>query len=89
MSHVATIHHAIWFQPYMDKSTPLRAINRERGYALDHVNCSERLADRILFAYVAVAKLSLYSGVLALGVGDSMAALCGKLFGKTRWPGVY
>ena len=34
-----------------------------------------------------MAKLSLYSGVLALGVGDSMAALCGKLFGKAKWPG--
>ena len=34
-----------------------------------------------------VAKLSLYSGVLALGVGDSMAAICGKFFGKTKWPG--
>jgi dolichol kinase len=36
---------------------------------------------------LTVLKLSLYSGVLALGVGDSIAALCGKLFGKTKWPG--
>ena len=34
-----------------------------------------------------MAKLTLYSGVLSLGVGDSIAALFGKLFGKTRWPG--
>ena len=40
-----------------------------------------------LFILFPVAKLSLYSGVLALGGGDSMAALCGKLFGKTKWPG--
>ena len=33
------------------------------------------------------SKLALYSGVLALGVGDSMAAMAGKLMGKTKWPG--
>lgn len=35
-----------------------------------------------------VGKLSLYSGVLALGVGDSMAAVAGSLMGKTKWPGI-
>ena len=48
----------------------------------------ETVVNRLLFVFPAVAKLSLYSGVLALGVGDSMAALCGKLFGKTKWPGL-
>ena len=37
----------------------------------------------------AVGKLSLYSGVLALGVGDTMAAVAGSLMGKTKWPGMY
>ena len=36
----------------------------------------------------AVGKLSLYSGVLALGVGDTMAAVAGSLMGKTKWPGM-
>ena len=35
----------------------------------------------------AVGKVSLYSGVLALGVGDAMAALAGSLMGRTKWPG--
>ncbi|CAI8016208.1 Dolichol kinase, partial [Geodia barretti] len=34
-----------------------------------------------------VGKLSLYSGVLSVGVGDSMAAVAGTLMGKTLWPG--
>ncbi|BGP14302.1 dolichol kinase [Rhodosporidiobolus nylandii] len=28
-----------------------------------------------------------FTGVLVLGVGDSMASIVGKLFGRTRWPG--
>ena len=36
----------------------------------------------------AVGKLSLYSGVISLGVGDSMAAVAGSLFGKLQWPGM-
>ena len=36
---------------------------------------------------LTVGKLALYSGVLALGVGDSMAAIAGTLMGKTKWPG--
>lgn len=42
----------------------------------------------VLFYMFVVAKLSLYSGVLALGVGDSIAALSGRLFGKRKWPGM-
>lgn len=34
-----------------------------------------------------VGKLSLYSGVLSVGVGDSIAALAGSLMGRTHWPG--
>jgi len=29
----------------------------------------------------------MYAGVLALGIGDSMAAVAGKLMGRFRWPG--
>ena len=36
-----------------------------------------------------VGKLSLYSGVLSVGVGDSMAAVAGTLMGKTLWPGMF
>lgn len=35
------------------------------------------------------AKLSMYAGVLALGIGDSMAAVAGKLMGRFRWPGMH
>ncbi|KAJ3013324.1 hypothetical protein HKX48_005829 [Thoreauomyces humboldtii] len=27
------------------------------------------------------------SGMLTLGIGDTMASICGKRFGRTRWPG--
>lgn len=32
-------------------------------------------------------KLALYSGILALGVGDTMASVVGKSLGRYRWPG--
>lgn len=32
-------------------------------------------------------KLAMYSGVLALGVGDSIAAVSGTLMGRTKWSG--
>ncbi|KAL9986140.1 hypothetical protein ACROYT_G000230 [Oculina patagonica] len=32
-------------------------------------------------------KLALYSGILALGVGDTMASVVGKKLGRYRWPG--
>jgi len=32
-------------------------------------------------------KLALYSGILALGIGDTMASVVGKTFGRLRWPG--
>ncbi|GAA5891239.1 hypothetical protein JCM6882_004632 [Rhodosporidiobolus microsporus] len=28
-----------------------------------------------------------FTGVLVLGIGDSLASIVGKLFGRTRWPG--
>ncbi|GAA5821323.1 hypothetical protein JCM10212_006779 [Sporobolomyces blumeae] len=28
-----------------------------------------------------------FTGVLVLGIGDSLASIIGKLFGRTRWPG--
>lgn len=31
--------------------------------------------------------LALYSGILALGIGDTMASVVGKTFGRYRWPG--
>ena len=37
----------------------------------------------------AASKLGMYSGVLALGIGDSMAAMAGKLIGRFKWPGIY
>ena len=37
----------------------------------------------------AASKLGMYSGVLALGIGDSMAAIAGKLIGRFKWPGIY
>lgn len=36
---------------------------------------------------LVVAKLSMYSGVLSLGVGDSIAAVSGTLIGRIKWPG--
>ena len=35
----------------------------------------------------AATKLSMYSGVLALGIGDAVAAVSGKLMGRVKWPG--
>ncbi|KAJ7385455.1 hypothetical protein OS493_016539 [Desmophyllum pertusum] len=32
-------------------------------------------------------KLALYSGILALGIGDTMASVIGKKLGRYRWPG--
>lgn len=32
-------------------------------------------------------KLALYSGILALGIGDTMASIVGKSLGRFRWPG--
>ena len=32
-------------------------------------------------------KISLYAGVLALGVGDSLAAIVGTKWGTHTWPG--
>lgn len=37
--------------------------------------------------YSRVAKLSLYSGVLAVGVGDAMAAAAGSIIARKKWPG--
>ena len=38
---------------------------------------------------IAVSKLSMYGGVLALGIGDSVAAVAGQLMGRQKWPGVH
>ena len=38
-------------------------------------------------AYVTYFYSSLYAGVLALGVGDSLAALVGSKWGTRVWPG--
>jgi len=33
------------------------------------------------------SKIALYSGILALGIGDTMASVVGKTLGRHRWPG--
>ncbi len=40
-----------------------------------------------LFQTRVVTKLSMYAGVLSLGIGDSIAAVSGTLIGRTKWPG--
>lgn len=37
--------------------------------------------------FPAGCKLALYSGILALGIGDTMASIVGKSLGRFRWPG--
>lgn len=32
---------------------------------------------------------SVWSGVLSIAVGDSMAALVGRAWGRSRWPGTH
>ena len=39
------------------------------------------------FFFLAGCKLALYSGILALGIGDTMASIVGKSLGRFRWPG--
>ena len=46
-----------------------------------------QIATGRIFFIVAVSKLSMYSGTLALGIGDSMASIVGKLHGRIKWPG--
>ena len=41
----------------------------------------------LLSSPAAASRLSLYSGVISLGVGDSIASVAGKLMGKHKWPG--
>lgn len=55
------------------------------GTTVHHTACSHC---NNISGSIAVGKLALYSGVLALGVGDSMAAVAGSLMGKTKWPGL-
>jgi len=40
----------------------------------------------MLFVLIA-PKISLYAGVLALGIGDSLAAIVGTKWGTHMWPG--
>lgn len=37
--------------------------------------------------FLLAPKISLYAGVLALGVGDSLAAIVGTKWGAHTWPG--
>ena len=45
------------------------------------------LSDLPIHLLISVAKLSMYSGTLSLGIGDSVAAIVGNLYGKVKWPG--
>lgn len=39
------------------------------------------------YLFLLASKISLYAGVLALGVGDSLAAIVGTKWGAHTWPG--
>lgn len=41
----------------------------------------------IFAAHTAPARVELYSGVLSLGVGDTVACVAGKAWGRNHWPG--
>lgn len=41
----------------------------------------------LMSSLLLVSKLSMYAGVLSLGVGDSIAAVSGTLVGRHKWPG--
>ena len=43
----------------------------------------------MLYLLRAVAKMSMYAGVLSLGIGDAIASIVGKLHGKHNWPGTW
>lgn len=41
----------------------------------------------LILLNISVSKLSMFAGVLSLGVGDSVAAVSGTLIGRHKWPG--
>ncbi|CAI2364190.1 unnamed protein product [Moneuplotes crassus] len=82
------IHH--YEEKYLDE----REMNRD-GVILSHLFLLLGATIPTITSYILVDGMEFpshfilfsLSGLVFVGIGDSMAALCGKIYGKTKWPG--
>ena len=61
--------------------------NKTAFYASYNLSANLQRQTGKSFFFLAGCKLALYSGILALGIGDTMASIVGKSLGRFRWPG--